>query len=263
MHNNCSIKLVLNFFILFLLFGCSGDDDWLINYKSIISGIELGREIVIPIKNPNGLAFDGKYLWVADYNQKKPGEIIAIDPATHEMVRSAVVLPHMEGLAWDGKDFWVGSPARKISRLDGRTLRVVETFDTPTGEDADGLAWDGSRLWIASHFHGRGGAKVVRIDVNTKKVLKEFKLPFKEIGDIAYLNEHIWAVKFCLPDAPKAQSYIVKIDPDSGKIINLFYDAKLPRQIWGLTEMGNRLWVNNGGEKNVPPKLIELMTDHL
>ena len=103
--------------------------------------MELGREIVIPIKNPNGLAFDGKYLWVADYNQKKPGEIIAIDPVTHGIIRSAVVLPHMEGLAWDGSHLWIAS------HFHGREGFPVALFDADgfvaSGKVFDVVGFDG------------------------------------------------------------------------------------------------------------------------
>ncbi|MDR4503205.1 MAG: hypothetical protein MRK01_00250 [Candidatus Scalindua sp.] len=198
---------------------------------------------------------------MADYQTVNPGEIVSVDISTGKQHKSFAVFTHMEGLTWDGKSIWVGAPAKKITKLDAESLEIVESIESPTGEDADGLAWDGQYLWIASHFHGRKGVEIVKVDVDLRKKIQVISLPFKEIGDIAYTDGYIWAVKFSSTDDPDDKPFIVKIVPESGEIVKLYYNQKLPKKIWGLTHVNNRLWLNNGGDRSAPPKILEVIID--
>nr|MDA3917532.1 hypothetical protein [Deltaproteobacteria bacterium] len=244
----------------FLIIGCSEKDEWVDEYSSLIRECKLGREISLPLKIPNGLAYDGKYVWSADYNNKRPGNIIAIDINSGIIKHSVSILEHMEGLTWDGRNFWVGAPAKKISKLAENSLRIVKTINSPTGEDADGLAWDGKYLWIASHFHGRRGAQIIKMDVDSKKILNEFNLPFKEVGDITYMDGYIWGIKFCLSDKPEEKPYIFKMDTDFGEIVRLYHTKELPRKMWGLTQINGKLWLSNEKEKETSViKIIEVL----
>ena len=252
--------LIMIMLSCYLIVGCSENDQWVNQYSSLITECKFGREILLPIKNPNGLAYDGKYIWSVEYNNKRPGNIIAIDIESGFKKHSVSILEHMEGLAWDGKNFWVGAPAKKISKLDGNSLRIVKTINSPTGEDADGLAWDGKYLWIASHFHGRQGARIIKMDVVSIKILNEFDLPFKEVGDITYQDGHIWGIKFCLTDKPKDKPFIFKMDTGSGKIVRLYHAKELPRKMWGLTQINGNLWLSNEKERETSTiKIIEVL----
>ena len=261
MRENSHLMLLcfIIIFISFFLIGCPDKNDWTEEYQSIITEFPIGREILLPIAEPNGMAYNGKLIWAADYQTIKFGKIVAIDIKNGTVKKTVKALKHMEGLTWDGKNFWVGAPARKITKLDGMSLKPIETIDSPTGEDADGLAWDGKFLWIVSHFHGKKKVQLVKMDVNFNKVLKRFNLPFKEIGDLAYMNDYIWAAKYCKSDDSKDCPFIVKIDTTSANIIKLYYNKELPRKLWGLTEVNGHLWVNNGGDRSSPSKIIELL----
>lgn len=247
------------------LAGCSkgseSESEWIEEYSSLITEFKFGKEVLLPVKEPNGLAYDGRFIWVADYQTGNPGEIISIDISTGKQHSSFAVFTHMEGLTWDGKNIWVGAPRNKITKLDAESLEIVESIDSPTGEDADGLAWDGQYLWVSSHFHGKKGAEIIKVDVDSWKKLQVISLPFKEVGDIAYMDGYIWAVRFALTDDPEDKPFVVKIDTESGKIVKLYYNQRLTKIIWGLTHAEGRLWLTMEIDQYAPPKIMEVIID--
>ncbi len=65
---------------------------------------DVGKVLPTPGPNPTGLAFDGKFLWLADSRLDK---IFKMDPISGKVLKSFESPGfHPEGLAWDGHFLW-------------------------------------------------------------------------------------------------------------------------------------------------------------
>ena len=103
-----------------------------------------------PCMHPNGLAFDGTYLWIADHVYKiyritTSGTVVdSFDSPDHPGF-------YPSGLAFDGTYLWIASRENTDTIFKITTSgTVVDSFDGP-GYNPSGLAFDGTYLWIASH----------------------------------------------------------------------------------------------------------------
>ncbi len=103
-----------------------------------------------------GLAWDGKYLWVATsckttvsyHKVHEFKQILQIDPDTGTLINS--ITPenygiYLYGLAWDGKYFWCSDEYSHLNKIDPSSGNVISWFYGPG--DLDGLTWDGGYLW--------------------------------------------------------------------------------------------------------------------
>lgn len=115
--------------------------------------------------HPQGLAFDGTYLWSVDfldgkiYKLSKSGAVIGSIPAPSGIA---------SGLAWDGANLWVSEwYTYKIYKLNPENGQILMSFNAPDFEEKPpyGLAWDGSYLW-ASNSNG-----IYKLDPATGAVL--------------------------------------------------------------------------------------------
>lgn len=98
-----------------------------------------------PVTGNQGLAFDGQYLWIADFDTDRAYQV---DPATCLAVRS-IPLPggYPTGLAWDGTYLWhADGTNQRIYQIDPADGTVVTSFPS-SGNFPVGLAWDGLHLW--------------------------------------------------------------------------------------------------------------------
>ncbi|HKQ99975.1 MAG TPA: hypothetical protein VJT09_04840 [Pyrinomonadaceae bacterium] len=117
----------------------------------------------------SGMAFDGKYLWIAwhwfryDLPASQTQLLLKIDPETGEVVGKFPVPPGaasdgVHGLAWDGTKLWHMKDS-KLSAIDPADGSIIAQYVFEQIERPSGLAWDGQTLWIAE-FDG----KIWRLD---------------------------------------------------------------------------------------------------
>ncbi|MBN2053546.1 glutaminyl-peptide cyclotransferase [bacterium] len=176
---------------------------------------------------PEGLAWDGCYLWNADgYGCA----IYVLEPSTGAVVRSYPSPGSFpEGLAFaDGYLYNCDWDTHMIYKLavSETSLTILESFPTP-GERAIGLAWDGHRLWHAAwlwHLYAmaRDGS-----------LLNEFTTPDQHPEDLAWDGTNLW-----LTDWYSATIY--RIDPYSGAV-TLSFPSPGVRSV-GLAFDGRYLW---------------------
>ncbi len=118
-----------------------------------------------PGKNPNGLAFDGKDLWLADAKESKIYRLSADDGYVIGEYLSPVDEP--TGLAWDCVNLWViGLNRCSMATRDcyqARLLAIdVETGNTVREIDLSNdivrptsLEWTSGYMWIGDYFQNR------------------------------------------------------------------------------------------------------------
>ena len=173
----------------------------------------------------SGMAFDGKYLWVADF---KSDSLYAIDPVNGEVVK-AMPSPSYRpyGLAWDGAYLWiVDREEAVILQFDTKTGVSIKTIPSPL-EAPTGLTWDGSNLWLADN------SSIHKISTEDGTTIKSFAAPSGNTTDLAFDGTYIWS-------ADRGRNNLYMIYPQTGEVINII-DSPGP-YAWGLAFVDGKLY---------------------
>jgi len=181
--------------------------------------------------HPEGLAFDGTYLWSVDfldnkiYKLSKSGAVIGSIPAPYGIP---------SGLAWDGTNLWVSEWfSYRIYKLNPDNGQIVMSFNAPDFEEEYpyGLAWDGTHLW-ASNSNG-----IYKLDPITGAVLascNDSALKYGKAYGMTWDGQYLWGGGW-ISDS------IIKIDvpgrPTETEKIGVFRDGT-----WSLDVDGNGVW---------------------
>lgn len=176
---------------------------------------------------PTGLAWDGKYLWVADL---KTDTLYAINPDNGKVAKSLSAPTFRPlGLAFDGEALWcVDGEEERLYRIRPEDGLVTRTFESPA-EKPTGLAWDGQYLWLAS----RSANEIHQISPEDGTTIVSFKAPARYPQGLAWDGKYLWA-------ADRISNRIYMISPQKGEVINMF-DAPAPYAD-GLAWDGKNLW---------------------
>ena len=179
-----------------------------------------------PTPNITGAAFDGKYLWVADW---KDDLIYKIDPDTGKTADSMPSPgPRPTGLAWDGKYLWVADlHFNKAYRMDTEKKKVVWEIPLP-GSYPFGMAWDGKYLW----FSDRNEKKIFKISATDGAIFHDLPAPSRVITGVTWMDGYLWV-------SSRLDDEIFMMDPETGWVINV-YKSPGPHP-WGLASDGKRL----------------------
>ena len=187
---------------------------------------------IVPVGlSPDGLAWDGSLLWVANGNDDS---VMGIDPATGRLVRTFSVGNGPLNLLWDGSGLWVahwlsGSVVR-YDVADG-TSQVQASVDSPIA-----LAWDGAYLWVAS----RENDMVVQLDGTSGDRRQTI-----DVGDspeaLAWDGTSLWV-------ANTADDTVMRINPEDGTVMDQVDVGDGPE---ALTWDGASMWVANLSEDSL------------
>ena len=115
--------------------------------------------------NPNGIAFDGTNIWVADENGEKVVRWRASDGycelGAGLCTYTAGSSDGPFGLAYDGRYMWVTNrDASTVSILDGQTMTSKLTCSTHSpGSEPYSLAFDGTSMWVTNETDGVGSVE--------------------------------------------------------------------------------------------------------
>jgi len=185
-----------------------------------------------PERDPRGLAFDGKFLWLADKGRDK---IYKLDTTGKVITGFSSPGPYPSGLAFDGTFLWLADYFKeKIYKLD-TTGKVITSFSSPEHCPRD-LAFDGKFLWLADS----GRDKIYKLDT-TGKTITSFSSPGLNPSGLAFDGEFLW-----LTD--KGRDKIYKLDT-TGKVIASFPSpGRYPE---GLTFDGTFLWCSEDGKDKI------------
>lgn len=201
-----------------------------------------------PGQGPAGLAWDGRFLWNADYSG---GKIYRIDPATVEADVVLVCPGNLSGLAWDGRSLWQ-------SLYDGGTLRRIN----PETNDFDqtimvwehgwlaGVAWDGQHLWAASQQKGQ----IFAVDRDSGEVVRAIPAPIAG-GGLAYHDDSLWlGIAYPMRFDERLEQFewegdeqrfaVLQLDPADGREIARYPVDFMPI---GLAWASDDLWLSHAG----------------
>jgi DNA-binding beta-propeller fold protein YncE len=131
-----------------------GANVWVSNYDSssisIVNGQgELIKTIFLPvIAHPEGILFDGKYVWTAN-NGLGANNISKFDAASMALIANYAVGYAPDGVAFDGTYIWVtNSNSNNVVKLNRDTGEILRTY--PTGDFPLSIIFDGKDMWIGN-----------------------------------------------------------------------------------------------------------------
>ncbi|MBI5475667.1 MAG: M6 family metalloprotease domain-containing protein [Ignavibacteriales bacterium] len=147
-----------------------------VGYPKINSGPGSYRAHVFgPSTNPYpyGIAVDGDYLWLAEYNEMK---IYKINKSTGAVVSSFSTSDVPTGLAFDGTNLWIaGLNTDQIYKTDV-TGTILQTISVPTGPNSayiTGVAYENGHVWVSDRDNNR----ILDFDASTGSLISEYPEP--------------------------------------------------------------------------------------
>ena len=193
-----------------------------------------------PGNYPEGLAWDGRYLWCNNYSN---GTLYKVDPATGAKLaefRGGVLPVEPEGLEWDGECLWTADfRTGTVSRVRETPTRfeLVARFDKPANSGPPvGLGWDGTHVWLTCWPGGdyaRG--QLYKIDPVSHQVVWSRELDVVYIEDLTWDGRLFWSADWL-------SGVAFAIDPASGDTLHTFR-APGPNPV-GTAWDGTHLWLS-------------------
>lgn len=185
--------------------------------------------LMCPCNYPSGLAWDGRWFYVADW---RTGEVHRVDPksgAVKETRNAPTLRP--AGLAYGqgiGKLFVSDDHSGGIFAWDFDTGAVEWTFQAPDRRAA-GLAWADGTLFILE----RTTKRIYTVIPEDGTILADIPVPEATCESMTHDGRYLW-----IGDRMKDEIYMV--DPKTGKVIGVL-DAP-GRYAAGLAWVGGQLW---------------------
>jgi sugar lactone lactonase YvrE len=190
-----------------------------------------------PGDHPEGLAWDGRYLWC---NNHSDGTLYKLDPADGRVVArfSGGSLPATpEGLAWDGEHIWTCDlHTALISKLRETTFVMLTVAQFPVPRDAGppiGLCWDGRSLWLTCWAES---GLLFELDPERLQVRSRKVLPVDHVEDLAWDGRYLWSADWL-------DGVGFAIDPATGDTLHT-YRTPGPNPV-GHAWDGTHLWVGD------------------
>ncbi len=185
------------------------------------------RTFPSPSSCPQGLTFDGQYLWCAD---RKTDMIYKVDPRDGS-VRDSFPTPGYvpRGLTWDGRRLWcVDAEEELIYAINPATQIVERTIYCPVSRPG-GLAWDGHHLWIADY----GADMIHQISSEDGTTIVSIPAPSSNPRGLTFDGAYLWV-------SDRIDDKIYMITLDKGDVI-ISFKSPGPHS-WGLAWDGIHLW---------------------
>jgi hypothetical protein len=185
------------------------------------------KTIPAPACCPQGLTFDGEYLWNVD---RKTDMIYKIDPDDGSVVDSISAPGYVpRGLTWDGTWLWcIDAEESAIYAINPDTKIIEKAIYCPVGRPSD-LAWDGQYLWIAADRN----TELHQITTEDGTTVKSIPAPTRNSTGITFDGTYLWV-------ADRYRDMIYMVTPDGGDVI-VHFEAP-GEHAWGLAWDGEYLW---------------------
>ncbi len=165
--------------------------------------------IAAPASCPQGLTFDGKYLWNVDRDTDMIYKLDSKSGAILDSIPTPGYIPR--GLTWDGKWLWtVDAGEELIYAIDPKTQIVERTIYCPVSKPY-GLAWDGKYLWIADD----GDDQLHQISPEDGTTIVSIPAPSSHPWGLAFDGKYLWV-------SDRYKDMIYMVTPDKGDVIICF-----------------------------------------
>jgi hypothetical protein len=184
------------------------------------------REFPAPALESEDLAWDGRYLWVCDWDMLG---LFQIDPVTGVVQREVGLDISMEAITWNGRAVCgasiAGADAIYSIGTDGALTRLCAAPGTDGG--TRGLCWDGRHFWTNNLIDWM----TYQIDAQGT-VLRSFPTPWINPGGMTWAGGYLWSCEMA--------GLFYRIDPLTGAVTD--YIGSPANNPTGLTWDGQSLW---------------------
>lgn len=194
--------------------------------------------------NPEGILFDGKYVWVAN-NGVGANSVSKFDPRSQTLLATYSVGQNPDGVAFDGTFIWVtNSYNNNVWKLNRETGAYIDGF--ATGIFPLSIVYDGANMWIGNGNGGGAGATDVDVGSLTKiraadgVALGSYVTGYRVRG-LVYDGSSIWV---CNAD----DNTVSRLQAANVALLGTFATGKNPRAV---AFDGTKIWIANSGENSL------------
>ncbi|UCE26147.1 MAG: hypothetical protein JSW52_07210 [Candidatus Coatesbacteria bacterium] len=166
-----------------------------------------------------GLAFGNGLVWVGweekdPYTGQNTGYFIRwLDPSTGDDGEPVEIEIPPLGLAWVNDELWAAK-GDDFYRINPTTGEIEAEITVTPYISARGLAWDGAYLWATDYTYGN--CTLSKIDLKSRKVLKQVKAPCKHPKGLAWDGGALWV-------NDEETRYAYRVSPDDGDVLGSYY----------------------------------------
>ena len=213
-----------------------------------------------PGPSPQGLAWDGEFLYLSD---DSTDTIYKIHPNDgHVIIAFPSPGPEPRGLTSDTTHIWsLDDSLRCIYQLNKETGAIIDSLSFPTEVNYlptaefpfHGLTWDGQYLWIS--FMAGWSSTVIQVNPDNGEVMNSF---FCDAEGMAFDGTFLWNV-----DSQNGhyKGFVIKRELITGKEIAWFRTTGYYPT--GLTFDGLQLWLSDCGSDSIYQiQVITTKVDH-
>ncbi len=210
-----------------------------------MSHLELIRILDSPGRAPAGLAWDGRNLWLNDYQD---GSLYRLDADSGKSLNSLLCAGVISGLTWDGKSLWQTRLDESwLQRMNPVSLDIDQTISVEPFERLSDAAWDGHRLRVISQSTGQ----LLALNPDDGQIEDSLVIP-QAATAVTFHEESIW---LAYPHQMEFRSetggfewlgeeqhfYLLQLDPTGGAELARYELDFLPM---GLTWKEQSLWLS-------------------
>jgi YVTN family beta-propeller protein len=135
--------------------------------------------------NPNGIAFDGTDIWVANYSSTTVSKVQA---STGQVFGTVTVGVGPSAVAFDGANIWVtNQKSNNVSKVRASDGGCVGTCTFAVGTGPNGIAFDGTNIWVTNEY----GNNVTKLLASTGALVNTYNVGGRPQG-IAFDGTNIW-----------------------------------------------------------------------
>jgi YVTN family beta-propeller protein len=223
---------------------------WVTNYTSSTvsvvdqNGVLVHTTFLPAAAHPEGIIFDGKYIWVAN-NGAGENSVSKFDAGSMALIANYPVGLLPDGFAFDGNYIWVtNSYSDNVMKLDRETGEILRTY--PTGEYPLSIIFDGKDMWVGNGDVADSGspplstASLTKLRAAGGVFLGTFAAG-NSVRGLAYDGTSIWACN-------SADDSFTRIRASDGVQLGTYPTGKSPRAI---AFDGVHMWIANSGENTL------------
>lgn len=193
------------------------------------------------------LAFDGKYLWVAGYDEMVLRQVSIEDGRTIKTIPTTI--QRLYGLTFDGEHLWLSDAdnliMQQIDTISGKILRTVKTPGKRNNSYPAGLAWDGKNLWSSDtkgHTWETPGDQTFKLTANGK-LIAAHSTPSSYPSGLTFDGKYLWSTD-------NGIDKILKLDLNTFEVLQTI-DAPGGDYPNGLAFDGQYIWMSNNDSDSI------------
>jgi YVTN family beta-propeller protein len=223
-----------------------GANVWVTDYTSsdvtiVDAGGNVVKTIPLPGANPEGVLFDGKYIWIAN-NGVGANSVSKFDVSTQSLIATYPVGLNPDGLAFDGTYIWVtnsyNNDVWKISRDSGAYIDGYGTGIFPLS-----VIYDGANMWIGNGRGGSagspvsGGGSLTKIRASDGATLGTYAVG-SVVRGLLFDGTSIWVCN-------SGDNTVSRLRFSDVALLETYSTGKAPR---GVAFDGSKIWIANSGD---------------